>query len=418
MKKIRITAFCVIIILFICGSVNSWSEDAEKATKQVVLTFKGASSAKNCSTSSFASMSKTDNKEFVLKAWTGDIIQVMGNRAKFHFILTNTDTTTFELKIDGAKYYLNNKLSAINLWMPDGADFLQSADEAELEDVVTLCIGDVTGDLIKKIASLKCKELLFDIRHYNMDALKPLLDQANPKGFVFSRQRKLASLNFLSKATNLTHLIAEGCANLKDISALEDLTNLNALDISGATSITDISPLENLSKLQYLRMTKCDSVEDLSPLKKLANLEHLTMNFCASISVLTPLENLVKLKSIKMNRCGKISDISSIGKLLELENLQLESCPAIQNISCLAANKKITFLTLAKCSQICDISSLANLSNLTSLQLTATAVKDVTPLHELKKLKFLELSKCTLLSSEMLEELRKKLPDCSIYPKK
>jgi Leucine-rich repeat (LRR) protein len=84
----------------------------------------------------------------------------------------------------------------------------------------------------------------------------------------------------------------------------------------------------------------------------------------------------------------------------------------VSDLSPLSELKNLRYLLLSN-TQVSDLSPLAELKNLYYLQLGGTQVSDLSPLVELKNLTHLDLRN-TLVSEEQVEELRQALPNCEI----
>ena len=86
--------------------------------------------------------------------------------------------------------------------------------------------------------------------------------------------------------------------------------------------------------------------------------------------------------------------------------------PQVADVTPLAELKNLRWLDL-ECTQVADVTPLAELKKLEGLDLSGTQVADVTPLAELKNLNVLYLVN-TQVTDEQVNDLQQALPDCTI----
>jgi uncharacterized Zn finger protein (UPF0148 family) len=96
-----------------------------------------------------------------------------------------------------------------------------------------------------------------------------------------------------------------------------------------------------------------------------------------------------------------------------IQNLDL-SRTAIADLTPLANLVNLRELTLAHCRFVCDVSPLAHLGNLRSLNLTGTAVSRILCLAGLRNLRLLDLTDLAGLTARNVRALKVRLPDCHI----
>lgn len=164
---------------------------------------------------------------------------------------------------------------------------------------------------------------------------------------------------------NVTELDLSG-QELEDLSPLSECTGLQRLDLHGC-GITDISSLVDLQSLTWLDISE-NEIEDLRPLMTLERLEHLDVhqNNIKDVTVLIYLTGLTEL-DLSGN---PVSGFTSIGRLENLTELKLRGTGIGNNA----------------------LDALANLQNLVSL----------------------DLEENMQLSANKVDELREKLPECTI----
>lgn len=154
------------------------------------------------------------------------------------------------------------------------------------------------------------------------------------------------------------------------ICSISNLTSLRHLDLGNGSrsEIRDISPLGNLKNLRTLVIS--GTLRELSPIARLENLEELTI-FSDVLSDISVLGELNRLKALEIyGAAGAYIDLKALEELTNsMQHLVVE----------------------VKC--IDNIDSLTMLVNLKHLELRADNIKDIRPLRNLKRVRYLEVSK-------------------------
>lgn len=168
----------------------------------------------------------------------------------------------------------------------------------------------------------------------------------------------------------LRKLVLHCFINEEVIHSISNITSLRHLDLGqgSRSEIRDISPLGNLKNLRTLVIS--GTLRELSPIARLENLEELTI-FSDVLSDISVLGELNRLKALEIyGAAGAYIDLKALEELTNsMQHLVVE----------------------VKC--IDNIDSLTMLVNLKHLELRADNIKDIRPLRNLKRVRYLEVSK-------------------------
>lgn len=190
-------------------------------------------------------------------------------------------------------------------------------------------------------------------------------------------------LSFEYYEKELKQLVLRCHINEEVIHSISNVTSLRHLDLGNGSrsEIRDISPLGKLKNLRTLVIS--GTLRELSPIARLETLEDLTIfsDVLSDISVLGELKGLRKLEIYG-------SDYIDLKALEELTN----------SMQCLVVK--------VKC--INNIDSLTMLANLRHLELRAENIKDIRPLRNLKRVRYLEVSK-NFWTSLQIKQIAKEL---------
>ena len=247
-------------------------------------------------------------------------------------------------------------------------------------------LGDTSLSLenIDKFKNLKS----LDLTGNKLPSIKPLIKLPQLSklylaersfGADFYRQRGCLYNEDTLLSLKLLPALKELTVRTNTITPLAGLTNLTSLFIRG-NQITDLTPLKGLTNLTRLAVPN-NQISDLKPLAGLTNLTFVDLHD-NQISDITPLKGLTNLTTLYLNH-NKITDIKPLAGLTHLTELRLSGCydvtfdfpNSISDISPLHDLKKLKLLNL-KDNQITDIKPLAGLSNLTELTLSCNQIVD------------------------------------------
>ena len=167
-----------------------------------------------------------------------------------------------------------------------------------------------------------------------------------------------------------------------------ELKSVTWLDLDG-NQISDVTPLKGLTHLTTLDL-KNNQISDFTPLKDLTQLTSLNLDQ-NQISVFTPLKDLTHLDTLSLGN-NQLTDVKGLGKLTQLKKLYLN-------------HNKLTELP----------KGLEKLSKLTYLELGGNKLTDVKGLEKLTQLTIMWLFNNPDLTKAQIAELKKALPQCTIY---
>lgn len=270
--------------------------------------------------------------------------------------------------------------------------------------------NDITNiDALAGLTDLKSLDLYFNYPD-SLSALTGLtgltkLNVSNCKAEDFSvvaGLNKLESLGFISSGITSD-----------DLKALAGLTALKELDLS-ANQIEDLTTLSSLTSLEKLDLSgnvidgaqmagkdpdKYYFITDVTPLAKLTNLTELCLSNNKVLPDLSPLAGLAKLETLDIESFdrfdGNLKTVAGISSLKHLNAGVYGDRPTMLTNDDLAGLSEMTgleSLDISGSGLVDDISALSGLINLKYLDASVTAVKDLTPLKNLTKLEFLNLT--------------------------
>ena len=250
---------------------------------------------------------------------------------------------------------------------------------------------------------------------------------------TIEEKMKNADLSVLPQCTELEHVFV-GFSALPDLAPLAGLGKIKRLDLRMMPQIKDLGPLRALESLEYLNITGT-GVEDLTPLADVASLVELEARMLTAKD-LTPLGALPNLVTIDFLKCP-VTDVRPLATAPKLEKAllcntdvaditplekaadrltALDLCDSqFRDFKELEKFKKLTFLRLWGL-PIEDLSVLSGMTEMDDLDLSKTHVKELTPLHGMKKLKVLRLLMVEI-DPKQIEELRAAVPGVEIIQK-
>ncbi|HRM25252.1 MAG TPA: TIR domain-containing protein [Clostridia bacterium] len=213
-------------------------------------------------------------------------------------------------------------------------------------------------------------------------------------------------LNFGYYEKELKQLVLRCHINDDVIRSISNITSLRHLDLGNGSrsEIRDISPLGNLKNLRTLVIS--GTLRELSPIARLENLEELTI-FSDVLSDISVLGELKRLKALEIYRSEYRPQDMPKGILKRLKAPKIYGSDYID----LKALEELTnsmqcLVVKVKC--INNIDSLTMLANLRHLELRAENIKDIRPLRNLKRVRYLEVSK-NFWTSLQIKQIAKEL---------
>lgn len=158
-----------------------------------------------------------------------------------------------------------------------------------------------------------------------------------------------------------------------------------------------IKAFPHLQNIRFLWIRGSVNQEFFDAICQMEWLEALNIFGLISINNLDKISRLKRLKHLYISSATKIGNINGLSELQELVTLQIDGFKLVRDISPITRLNSLKGLSIQgsmwKKQFIDSIEGLDQLSNLESLSLDGTkvAIKDITPVTRLKKLKALEV---------------------------
>ena len=266
--------------------------------------------------------------------------------------------------------------------------------------------GPITDLDCESISYLDCDSYLMrddeEEESHPVETLEDLKYFPRLQSVQFSDIEIEAALSDLGSCRLLRSISMRDCG-ISDISFVKSLPQLEYLDISGNQELTDISPAADHENLNGLSISET-GVTDLSPLydKEIRELR-LTLSDELGGSVLTRWKD--SLYDLQLYDCGG-RDLSWLKECTRLGHLDL------------AATPDGVFRYDEDMEPLEGLEFLSSLTNLTFLELyglgDASSLEYVKSLKNLTYLSFTMIDRDTEIPEDVIVELKKSLPNCSI----
>ncbi len=259
--------------------------------------------------------------------------------------------------------------------------------------------GDTDNDRLIGISALwddvniggKIDELCIDFARYGAFDIEQIKNLPNLRTLEIEGTAPVNFSCFEYCGKKLRKLVLRCPINEDVIRSISNITSLRYLDLGNGSrsEIRDISPLGNLKNLRTLVIGGI--LRELSPIARLENLENLTI-FSDVLSDISVLGELKRLKALEIYRSEYRPQDMPKGILKRLKAPKIYGSDYID----LKALEELTnsmqcLVVKVKC--INNIDSLTMLANLRHLELRAENIKDIRPLRNLKRVRYLEVSK-------------------------
>ncbi len=180
-------------------------------------------------------------------------------------------------------------------------------------------------------------------------------------------------------------------STISDLSPIREFTNLTSLDLAGCQRVVDLSPIEGLKELSTLSLSRCTSVESLRPLTGLKRLEDLDLMYTGSSADLTALKSLPRLRSLHVSG---VDSLELIGGLYKVDSLGIWGS-TFTDLSPISNLRELRYLHLLKNERVSDFSPIGSLTLLRHLTLWGSpGLVDAPFLARLSNLVSLDLDDC------------------------
>lgn len=216
----------------------------------------------------------------------------------------------------------------------------------------------------------KIDELCIDFARYGAFDIEQIKNLPNLRTLEIKGTAPVNFSCFEYCGKKLRKLVLRCPINEDVIHSVSNITSLRHLDLGNGrrSEIRDISPLGNLKNLRTLVIG--GTLRELSPIARLENLEELTI-FSNVLSDISVLGELNRLKALEIyGAAGAYIDLKALEKLTN----------SMQRLT-------------VQVEYIADIDSLTLLVNLKHLELRAENIKDIRPLRNLRRVRYLKVSK-------------------------
>lgn len=300
---------------------------------------------------------------------------------------------------------------------------------------------DLTRSKITSLAPLKAITGLqtLDLSYVTNATLSEFATPLSLERLHINYWKDLENLNGLEEIAGLRILTLSGCRRLTNLDALLRLRAIVSLDISGCSELAKLDGLNELRALQELNLAQCEQLRDIHSLSNARALRSLNLAGCLGLADISSLEGLQALVTLDLSFCGEISAIDSIKGLVTLQDLDLGSLPhqaqnptvlknlralrrlklaywaTLENLNMLQDLRALRILNLTRADKLRDINGLKNLNCLTNLSLLGCkSLKNISVLRGLSSLRELDLRGCSGVPPEMIADIKRSLPYCTI----
>ncbi|CBH14182.1 leucine-rich repeat protein (LRRP), putative [Trypanosoma brucei gambiense DAL972] len=263
---------------------------------------------------------------------------------------------------------------------------------------------------------------------------------------ILTEKVERESLRFLRLCTSIQTLRFEGEYPFADLSPIPELRSLGELSIEEAPKLENFVGIKNLPQLKALEVAEapirggclqtltagcnlvklcldsCPYLKDVSPLAEMTALEHLAI--CKCVGIETGIGSLGKLPALRelylIGTSMRGNSLRGLGATTSLLNLCIVSCGCLTDVLHIADVQVLRQLTLESCTSLEEgVGKLGGLPALYELDLSYSSIvdvflqglsssrslvklnlswcdqlTDVSPLAELKTLKYLNLQSC------------------------
>jgi hypothetical protein len=200
------------------------------------------------------------------------------------------------------------------------------------------------------------------------------------------------------------------------ITTIDDLKYLNYVlllsqgplalwcDIQPPVEIAGLPNLEKITSFQQMDPNKLSDMQSLAFLPELERIYvYKKLHACPGVNDISALANLNSLKILVIPEFQNLHEISELGT--NLKYLDLTGASNLRNINFLKNNNKLETLKLNSCYYITDISPLANLKELKYLDLFGCKFSNLSPLSNHTNLSYLNLCGCKVTDLRPLASL-------------
>jgi len=264
--------------------------------------------------------------------------------------------------------------------------------DASLEQIIRDALAKPTGDFTR--------EELASIRTIPVDTTVSDAEAQKPYGLI----AKLSGLEYCSDLKRVNFMQNEFNSPLRDLSAMKNLKAIQYLNLANNT-IVDLSSVADFSELKYLHLGWNNNITDISALTNLKNLTGLNLSYTHSLKDITPLRELRQLDSLSMESSYFISDISPIEDLVNLKVLRFSGGDWVTDFSFLDKLVNMKGLFINRNKHLRSIAFVENMPHLRKLDISGSAVTDISALANFTEMEFLALRKLEIRDFSVLQNM-------------
>jgi len=225
---------------------------------------------------------------------------------------------------------------------------------------------------------------------------------------------KLTSEGIRGLPAGLGILQINFCDAMMNLNFLEGAVGLELLDLAYCAGISALPMLSaRLPKLAYVRISSCASLKDTKGLRSFPDIESLfLLNYTGT--ELGGFECLSVLHSVEVMQFTELRYIPAAAPNSRIEKAVFHGEASLWDIEELITWKGLKELDLTLGIRALTLEPLSSLSQLRHLVIRGgEMIDDISPLSKLSALRLLQFQ-CEFLTPEMLDALRKALPECAI----
>ncbi len=243
------------------------------------------------------------------------------------------------------------------------------------------------------------------------------LEKFSPK-FLYAEIEKTSSTEIVEKicSTESIECLVIPSANAKDLNMILNLPHLRQLIIQCLDDFDTSQALIENSTLEMLSMNVeiCDfNISNLNFLVNLNGLKHLTVIGSETLNDISGLQGFIKLKSLNLIGDTAVSELSSLKDLHSLESFYFPYNISQQEFNdFISDHQELNFISLTGCENVSDLSPLLNLKNLKFLILSPVDSSfTAESLKGFSSLKYLSIGPVEEEDSTMIPEIKAILPN-------
>lgn len=343
-----------------------------------------------------------------------DLLLFMFDKKTIVYLLKDGNVKELKFKNESNKYYLNDKLIAMDL-----SDDVNQWDEIlkmkknDLKNLQSIMLYDEIEDnknKLKELANIIPDNCFVNSYEYFKEfgaKIKPdfllLVNENGIDAFLKS--------DFINKKNYTVKNIILEAGYVENLNFLSNFKSLESLTLHGWDSSIGLPKDLKIKNLSIIN----SKISNLEPVKNIINLEKLTISVCEEFGDAAGISGFKNLKALDFSYCNNIANLDEILKLKKLKYLSLPEVDQQFFNMIPDSMNNLTILELIGSKEIKDLSGLKKLKNLNSF-IYLNDGNDYKNLYELKNLKYLFVSNDFAANNPALfEELKKALDKTEIF---